>query len=297
MVGWVLVGVQGLRADDAIDQPVARQTLHATIDRIIAGPACDARVRQTVWSDQQEVIGVGTWINAGRTTGQHRLQVVMHDGVTKHSFLQISDGRLAWHRTQIGSKIRLRRVDLSRLDDWGTAPQPSDVDQGSLPSRRVGGVVEMLLHLAQHHALTLQSASLAGRPVAVITGELRRESRTALGGDAPHPATVLQPTRVRVAIAGTDEPETGFGKGYPIRLEYWTDPIQSSDANGDPHASQRRLVSLVEIYAMQPIATPDPLSFRYENRDNHVDFQNDTERYLEQLGVRITDSQRLQLRR
>ena len=317
-------------AAEAHSQPApsnssGRRAIEAAMERLIRGPAYDARLRQTMWSNGRELIAVGSWLCGGGATGRYRLNVTIHDGAAKHSMTQISDGRLAWTRRQIGSEIQLRRVDLSRLDDWvspaggagngdsaanGQTWVTAQDDPGSRPSRRVGGVVEMLQDILDQYDLRLRSASLGGHPVTVVTGSLKQSFRdqwTAHGGD--NGLSPLQPTRVRVAITAdaksdSNEPsKQNFGPGYPIRLEYWSDPSPSkSDPRSTDDATktmqtQGRLVSLVELHSMQAIETPPAIEFRYENNDDNVEFQNDTERYLQRYGIRLTDSQRLLLRR
>ncbi len=81
-------------------------------------PSFHAKVRETVWTNGREVVGVGTYEQAGGGSGRFNLQVTMHDGDGKHRLQQISDGRLAWTRTEIAGKVSLRRVDVGRLDEW-----------------------------------------------------------------------------------------------------------------------------------------------------------------------------------
>ena len=89
----------------------------------------------------REVVGVGTYEQAGGGSGQYNLQVTMHDGDGKHRLQQISDGKLAWTRTEIAGKVSLRRVDVGRLEEWvrGIA-DPT----GLSPKLKVGAWGEML---------------------------------------------------------------------------------------------------------------------------------------------------------
>ena len=96
----------------------AVQLLRAVLEMVVNGPAFDAKVRETVWTTGRGVVGVGTYEQAGGGTGRFNLQVTMHDGDGKHRLQQISDGRLAWTRTEISGKVSLRRVDVGRLDEW-----------------------------------------------------------------------------------------------------------------------------------------------------------------------------------
>ena len=120
--------------------PQAIVLLKRVLQQLVHGPAFHCKVRETVWTNDREVIGVGTYEQAGQGTGRYHLQVTMHDGSGRHRLQQISDGRLAWTRTEIASGITLRRVDVSRLDEWVGKPNPNDL----IPPRyTVGAWVEL----------------------------------------------------------------------------------------------------------------------------------------------------------
>jgi len=106
---------------------------------LVHGDAFDAKVRETVWTSGREVIGVGTYEQAGAGTGRYNLQVTMHDGEGKHRLHQISDGRLAWTRTEIADQVSLRRVDVGRLDGpIGLQPLVQALEKRRAPCPGVG---------------------------------------------------------------------------------------------------------------------------------------------------------------
>ncbi|MCM2370547.1 hypothetical protein [Aporhodopirellula aestuarii] len=331
----------------------ARRLLARVIEQIALGPAFDAKFRQRVWVGGREVIGVGTYEQAGDGSGWFNMQVAMHDGDGKHTLQQISDGRLAWTREQIGDIVRLQRVDVGRLDQWihGTGnheitapvhreetPQPPQLGSHLPPSVRVGGWTEMLESIAADHDLEIVSGRLEDRDVWIVRGSLRanvRETRLAEFGTTAWPE--LCPTHVVVAIAKTPSQETGFGQGLPLRIEFWTDPIDvatkpgaansdsppmpsgrsnepvdnplaadshvagtsqdSSAETGVPAKRTGRLISLIELYSIRPISSPPIGRFRFENQDMEVNFTNDTDRYLSRYGIHITERQSRMLRR
>jgi hypothetical protein len=329
----------------------ARRLLRRVITQIALGEAFDAKVRQRVWVGGREVIGVGTYEQAGDGSGRFNLQVAMHDGDGKHTLQQISDGRLAWTREQIGDEVTLRRVDVGRLDQWVHGSSLSD-QSGSLagadtprslvgdlpPSVRVGGFAEILERLASDYRLKLVAGHLEDHEVWIVRGSLRNEVRAEMLADfLDNEWPELCPTEAVVAIAKTPNPETQFGQGIPVRFEFWASPskitdevkrpfepdvatepdnavsvdvadeIQSSTAS--PKAAQpspgtaagqaasSRLVSLIELYAIRPIASPPVGRFRFENQDMEVNFTNETDRYLSRYGIRITERQSRLLRR
>lgn len=322
----------------------ARQLLARVIEQIALGPAFDAKIRQRVRVGDREIIGVGTYEQAGDGSGWFNLQVAMHDGDGKHTLQQISDGRLAWTREQIGDEVTLQRVDVGRLDQWvqsAVAPvyhheiiSSDPVADHLPPSVRVGAWTEMLERIAADHDLTLASGRLEQREVWIVRGKLRadvRALRLTEFGTETWPE--LCPTEIVVAIAKSVSPETGFGKGLPLRIEFWADPVvihpthpASSEGSVSPNESVAAdssnpsntseqsptpepqtvtataldpalLISVIELYSIRPISSPPIGRFRFENQDMEVNFTNDTSRYLSRYGIHITERQSRMLRR
>ena len=58
-----------------------------------------------------------------------------------------------------------------------------------------------------------------------------------------------------------------------------------------------RLIALIELYSVRPIHKLDERRFRFENQEAEVNFLNETDRYIELYGVRLTERQRRQLQR
>ena len=318
----------------AASQQKAAALLQHTIDRIANGPAFNAKVRQRVWSVGREVVGVGTYEQAGYGSGRFNLQMTMHDGGGKHTLQQISDGRLAWTRTEIAGKVSLRRVDVGRLEEWipagarqvgshyaanqnithrntvdqknanqigaariglgqqwfaGSATTTTSAANRVPPRLKVGAWTELLDTFGRDHLIRLGSSTLQSRPVIVITGTLKDEVRREVLAESDQGWPAMYPVTVKVAIATDPDPETGFGEGLPLRFEFWGDPVANSENKTKARA---RLISLIEMYAIHPMTAPPVQRFRFENQDAEVNFTNETDRYLQRYGVRITDSQR-----
>lgn len=292
----------------SVDVPTAAPTTHPqaaallqqTIDRLANGPAFDCKVRQRVHAAGREVVGIGTYVQVGQGTGQFSFQINMHDGDGKHTLLQISDGRLAWTRSEIAGTIALSRVDVGWLDEGS---RTLDRQQRIKPSHLVGGPCEMLDTIRRRYDLTLGTSSLEGRPLLVVIGTLKKLERDrATANLGPHPWPPLYPTRVHVAIAKTDDPETSFGIGLPIRIEHLSDPIEvdaPADVSEPPHRSssnQRKLISLLEFYSIRPVTPPPVERFRFENQDDEVDFVNETSRYEDRFNIRVSAKERAKYR-
>jgi hypothetical protein len=279
------------------NQQQAAQLIERVIDRLANGQAFDCKLRQRVRTAGREVVGVGTYLQVGSGTGQFYLQIKMHDGDGKHTLQQISDGRLAWTRSEIAGTVSLSRVDVGWLDEGSRTLRGN---QRVKPSMRVGGPSEMLDTIRRDYDLKLGTSSLDGQPLSVIIGSLkpsRREAVKALQGGADLPN--LYPTRVNVAIAQVDDPESGFGKGLPIRIEHLSDPIALSDDPNKELESQikrRRMISLLEFYSVRPVAPPPIQRFRFENQDTEVDFVNETSRYEERFDIRVSAKDRAKYR-
>ncbi|MGI9473032.1 MAG: hypothetical protein ACR2NZ_15940 [Rubripirellula sp.] len=283
-------------AENQISQQNAVLLLQRVLTQLVAGPAFDAKVRETVWTTGREVVGVGTYEQAGGSTGRYNLQLTMHDGDGKHRLQQISDGRLAWTRTDISGRVALRRVDVGRLDEWvrGTTGNMSIA-----PRLKVGAWAEMLSTIERDYVLAVVGASLKGDPVWVITGELRQSRRKEIMADSGRKEwPMLFPTRIRVAIRSKPEAKTNFGELLPVRIEYWSDPVTGGSESEEPRGNGNgRLITLIELYSIRPISPPPAERFRFENQDAEVNFTNETDRYIEMYGVHLTERERRQLRR
>ncbi|MEL6110342.1 MAG: hypothetical protein AAFU85_30405, partial [Planctomycetota bacterium] len=125
----------------ATSQDAALAMVDQVIDRLANGQAFEAKVRQRVWASGREVVGVGKLVQAASGTGAFSMALTIHDGNGKHSFQQVSDGRLAYTRTEIGNQVSLKRVDVSWLDEGLRALRRNDRVR---PSMKVGGLCEMM---------------------------------------------------------------------------------------------------------------------------------------------------------
>ena len=283
-------------AETENSDPNAVMLIERVLVQIVAGAAFDAKVRETVWTTGREVVGVGTYEQSGGSTGRYNLQLTMHDGDGKHRLQQISDGRLAWTRTDISGRVSLRRVDVGRLDEW---VRGSTRNMAVAPRLKVGAWAEMLSTIQRDFVLSVVGASLKGEPVWVVTGVLRPSRRAAILAESGRKDwPMLLPTRVRVAIRSKPETSTGFGALLPVRIEYWSDPVADGTDQTQPSPNGNgRLITLIELYSIRPISPPSAERFRFENQDAEVNFTNETDRYIEMYGVHLTERERRQLRR
>lgn len=109
---------------------------------------------------------------------------------------------------------------------------------------------------------------------------------------------MLYPTRVHIAIRTKPDPVSGFGELLPIRFEFWSDPVASTEpAAQSENEAGGRLITLIELYSVQPITPPPVERFRFENQDAEVNFVNETDRYIKLFGIHLTERELRQLRR
>ena len=230
------------RADQSAGQPASRKAastrdqsepeaialVQQMLDFIGNGPAFDAKVRETVWTSGREVVGVGTYEQAGGGSGQYNLQVTMHDGDGKHRLQQISDGKLAWTRTEIAGKVSLRRVDVGRLEDWvrGIADQ-----SGVSPKLKVGAWGELLDSLLRDYSLRTDTAKWKSAPsgplMRVVIGDLKpgpahgsAEGRRAIGVAVicTRPASTLSSKRTLIPKQGSANGSRHVSNSIATRL-------------------------------------------------------------------------------
>jgi hypothetical protein len=283
----------------ASQSPASQSQASILLDRVIkhlvGGPAFDAMIRETVHVSQHDGGGVGSYEQSGGSSGCYQMQLTMHDGHGKHSLRQICDGRLAWTRNEIAGKVSLRRVDVGRLDEW----IPQQNRQLGLPPRVfVGGWAELLMTLRRDYELKLGTSQLSGQKVLVITGNLQSEVRAKVMSESGRTSwPTLYPTEIRVAIATQPDPKTGFGIWLPVRMEFRGDPVQTVTDDGVKVSKNGRLITLIEIYSLRQIEPPPPARFRFENQNAEVDIVNETDRYMQSYGIRLTEKDRRSLRR
>ena len=290
---------EGKKSDTT--NPQAITLLRKVLEQLVHGPAFHCKVRETVWTNEREVVGVGTYEQAGQGTGRYHLQVTMHDGKGRHRLQQISDGRLAWTRTEIASDITLRRVDVGRLDEWlGRSTSNSLI----APRYTVGAWVELLTSIHRDYNLDLVGATLDSEPVWVIKGDIssRRRAEIMKRGDGTT-WPMLCPTRVHVAVGSKPNESANAGQLLPLRFEFWSDPgsddFRAITGTDNPSTAETgsRLITLIELYSIQAIISPPVERFRFENREAEVNFINETDRYIQMHGIQLTERERLQLRR
>ncbi len=287
----------------------AVSVLDKVILQIANGPAFDARLRQTIWTSGRDVTATGNYEQAGQGTGRYNMTLKLDDGAGRHRMQQISDGRLAWKRTEVGESISITRVNLGALTE---TVRLSGKKVPLAPKLRVGGFVEMLDTIRRDYALNLQTGVLDNRQVLILEGELTDAARGRILGESGRTEwPELCPSYVRVAIAvadsqsdaGTEQPEStqqsGADAGLPIRFEYCSDPVSvSAETGGDPVVTKRRpTISLIEMYSVQRIATPPVERFEFSRSDSNVNFIDETQRYVQPYGLEMTDLQRKRLRR
>lgn len=286
-----------------------------TIERLVVGDAFDAKLRQRIWAGGREVVGIGHYEQSGGSTGRFSLEMTIHDGDTRQSIRQISDGKLAWTRTQLGTSVSLRRVDLGRIDEVcreamrggpARSARPGGyasvlaVEEPAPPWLRIGGLVELVDQIAADYDLRVGKGTVDEQPVWILRGALNQRARKRIeeAGGSPE-STALFPFEVRLAIAAVGD-GSGFGVGLPIKMEFWSEPVDHPSDNiegqsepgqstkrpqtGNGDAPRGRLISLLEIYAVRPIQPSPEERFRFKRDDPDVTFSNDTRRYLDRLA-------------
>ncbi len=298
----------------------ARLLATRTIERLVYGDAFDAKLRQRVWVGGREIIGVGQYEQAGGGTGRYIMELSMHDGDTKQSLRQLSDGRLTWTRTQIGAEIAIGRVDLGRIEEYereqqySPAKQPLATDSKALnasavstrndqsnlnksqpvPARyKVGGLAELIDSITRDYDLQLKRGTVDRQPVWILHGRLSESSKERINKASGRKSWApLCPVEVRVAVTATAD-ATGFGAGLPLRIEFWSEPMVNNDVppslksaddpEKDSDAPRGRLISTLEIYDARRIKPQPEEYFRFERDDEQFTFINETKMYLDRL--------------
>lgn len=327
LLGWPAVGLttsappptlanrDGNASADPADLLVQR-----TIQRLALGDAFDAKLRQRTWTRGREVVGIGRYEQSGGGSGRFSLEMTIHDGDARHEERQISDGKLAWIRTQIADTVSLKRIDVGRVREMNRSHQRGpaahltrrssslDAEVPVAPWLKIGGLAELIDRLADDFDLRLSRGKIEQTPVWILRGTITPDARQRILGDTS--GSPLLPHEVRLAIRATGD-ESGFGAGLPARVEFWSRPTTTPASTSlvsnhpaqddDPPASDQassalaidapsgRLISTLEIYAVRKIRPSPEQRFRFEPQENDVIFSDDTQRYIDRLTARQAD--------
>ncbi|QEG39001.1 hypothetical protein [Roseimaritima ulvae] len=274
-------------------QQAAAALIERTVVTLASGPAFDAKLTQQVRTPDHTAVGVGRYEQAGGNTG--RVHMDMDISISQNQkcqLLQKCDGRLAWTREQVGDTVRLRRVDVGRLDEM-VAAKMSAIS----PRLRVGGLIELLERAHADFALEQVPAELEGHPVWMLKGSLRPAVKTDILRRAEREEwPPLCPNAIAIAIAA-DNNDNGFGKGLPVRFEYWLETEAEAEQAQQAPTEMRRLISYLKIYDLQKIQPAPETHFRLETGESDVNYTNDTQRYLDHFGIQVTEKQQRLLTR
>lgn len=258
-------------------QQAAKLLIRKTIQQLTSGKAFDAKLTQHIRTEGRNAVGVGRYEQAGGNTGRVSMDMRIPTSNGECLLQQVCDGRLAWTREQIGDSIRLRRVDVARLDELVVGAKTE-----IKPRLRVGGLVELLEKAHADFALQQVTGELEGEPVWMLKGDIRPETEAAILKAAEREDwPPLCPRSVAIAIAAENN-ESGFGQGLPIRFEFWS----------DTEGKDRRLISYLRIYDLRAIPPAPETHFRFETGGGDVNYVNDTQRYLDHFGIQVTERQK-----
>ncbi|WP_417731926.1 hypothetical protein [Rosistilla oblonga] len=249
----------------------AWQTLNGAIRQLVdTGPAFEAKLRQVTRVDGQEVRAVGRYIQSSGLRGLMRMELQSPIGNQTSRFEQTCDGRLTWTREQVGEEVRIRRVDVGRLDEIAFT-------SGVSARFKVGGLPELLDSIAWDYDLQLVRGVLKEtQNVWIIRGTLKESRLQSLLDE--NEQTIVPPelpTKVRVALAAD-----GPFRLIPVRMEFSSEPPEGG-------SGPARLISELDIYEIKAIDPPKEELFRYSTTEDDAHFTNETQIYLDRFQTRM----------
>jgi hypothetical protein len=244
---------------------VAQVLANRILEHLTWGPPLEAKLRLRAWAAGREVVEVGRYEQAGEGTGRLRmeLQVPIADG--KARWQQTCDGRLAWTREELAGEVRVRRVDLGRLEELlASNRDPNTESLSRVPPRlRIGGLAEIVDRIQADYDLTASEGHIEGVQMLVLKGTMRADMVAALRQSHGGKLSPLVPAQVRIAV-----PVAQLEQPLPARIEFWSE-------------AGERLISLLEIYDATSIEKPPVERFRFEAGGD--DFSNETELYVQRF--------------
>ena len=185
-------------------------------------------------------------------------------------FEQTCDGRLTWTREQVGEEVRIRRVDVGRLDEIAFT-------SGVSARFKVGGLPELLDSIAWDYDLQLVRGVLKEtQNVWIIRGTLKESRLQSLLDE--NEQTIVPPelpTKVRVALAAD-----GPFRLIPVRMEFSSEPPEGG-------SGPARLISELDIYEIKAIDPPKEELFRYSSTEDDAHCTHETQSYLDRFQTRM----------
>ncbi|MEL6111014.1 MAG: hypothetical protein AAFU85_33825, partial [Planctomycetota bacterium] len=146
--------------------------------------------------------------------------------------------------------------------------------------------------------LRVGESELDGQPLHVLIGTIKPERVEDIQRQSGRDLPGLFPVRVNVFVNAKDDPRSGAQRGIPIRIEHRakTPPTTEPSDRSRSGPAIGGLISLLELYSIQPISPPPIQRFRFENQDASVTFENETHRYEERFDIRVSAKQRERFR-
>ncbi len=258
--------------------------LRRAIWQAVWGEPISCRVRQRIEMFDKELVGVGSYDQAGQGSGKLKWQMRLAAADAVTNYLQISDGRLFWTSHQVEEEIKLNRVDLGKIRERIGPVRQSDLSNPLLAIElAIGGQAEMLRNL--YHRYQWESAvptKLDQQPIWLLTGQIRQTAPIP-AGRAPIDQTMvnasqtgLLPQRVRLSLGRTEQ-----FPFFPYRIEYFRQKADSQDVEWET-------ITVVEFFEVSKPTVMEPELFQYEVRDSVEVIGDDTMNYLPASSLHLT---------
>ncbi len=250
------------------------QLVLQALQRAVWGKSLTCRVQQKTNLFDDQMIGLGQYLHVGEGNGQVKLVMRFSTGKSQSTFIQVSDGRLLWSKTNDGTPPK--RVYLDRVrSSLGSAVRNADSSANASIYLAIGGQAELLRGLYHRYRwFKIFSAELEGQNVWQLVGTLRTSMPepnamtlidTRMVTSEPNP---LVPSDVRLTLVRGTAADL-----VPLRLEYFRREL---DERGQLAKFVR--VSDIEYSDIQVGTHIDDNEFAFE--DEAANIEDQTSEYM-----------------
>jgi hypothetical protein len=248
------------------------------VHRSVFGPSFTCQFRQKTHLFERTLTSVGSYVHAGKGTGQFKLLLKSTVGDDVKTTQQTSDGRMLW--TSLGPEFSFRTVNL---DSVRNAIAKNRKTTKPLPEEAlylaIGGQPELLRSLyIRYRWHKIYAGKLNEQAVWQLVGASRSEppnvaSHTLFDESISSIQGQDFPTEVRLTLQRGEPLDL-----VPMRVEYFT---RTKSADGK--SSTLKALSTIEYFGIQGLDRPSIDHFTIRLPEDSRSREDETQRYLPKI--------------
>ena len=272
------IWMQHTSSQEVTGTRTGRSLVHMAAEQLLQLPPVETRIQQTIDLAGQQLVGTGTYRQAGTPAApliRLELRVQMATGVA--SLQQIRNQRFLWTRRAFTDRTVLERIDLLRVNEALATTKTDVVSIEQFQWIASGGVPALLKSLERKFLFgSAHPRNVDQVPVWVIEGQWK-PTKMPDGQPASQSNETAQATLAHQHTVRPDRVRLLLGRGrpvplFPYRIVFYT------ERNKIKHS-----VVAIEFFDIRKMDQVDQAWFEYQPGDQDV--EDITDDFLKQFGV------------